>query len=132
MFRIAERITQQRKALALVTGESLGQVASQTLESIYAINDVINTPVIRPLIAADKEEIMGLARKIDTYDISIRPYEDCCTVFLPKEPKTKPKMAICEKEETRLDKEGLIEEALVNTERIMIKAQEDQLGFGIK
>ncbi|KJS86757.1 MAG: thiamine biosynthesis protein ThiI [Peptococcaceae bacterium BICA1-8] len=132
MFRIAERITHQRKALALVTGESLGQVASQTLDSIYAINNVIDTPVIRPLITSDKEEIMGLARKIDTYEISIRPYEDCCTVFLPKEPKTKPKMAICEKEETRLDKEGLIEDALVNTERIMIKAQEHQLSFGIK
>jgi len=130
MFRIAERIAEQRRALALVTGESLGQVASQTLDSMYAINHVINTPVIRPLITADKEEIMELARKINTYDISIRPYEDCCTVFLPKEPKTRPKLPICEKEEARLDLDNLIEDAVNNTERVLIKAEEkDEFGY---
>jgi len=130
MFRIAERLAEERNALALVTGESLGQVASQTLDSMYAINHVINTPVIRPLITADKEEIMELAMKIETYDISIRPYEDCCTVFLPKEPKTKPKLPICEKEEARLDMESLIEDALANTERVLIKpAAKDEFGY---
>lgn len=130
MFRIAERIAGEREALALVTGESLGQVASQTLDSMYAINNVINTPVIRPLITADKEEIMELARKIETYDISIRPYEDCCTVFLPKEPKTKPKLALCEKEETRLNIDELVEDAVANTEKIQVKAMEkDEFGY---
>lgn len=123
MFRIAERIANEREALALVTGESIGQVASQTLDSMYAINHVINTPVLRPLITSDKEDIMKLARKIDTYDISIRPYEDCCTVFLPKEPKTKPKLAICQKEETRLDVEELVDDAVRNTEKILIKGE---------
>ncbi|NLT94473.1 MAG: tRNA 4-thiouridine(8) synthase ThiI [Clostridia bacterium] len=130
MFRIAERIARRREALALVTGESIGQVASQTLDSMYAINEVTNMPVIRPLITSDKEEIMELARKIDTYDISIRPYADCCTVFLPREPKTKPKLVLCHKEETKLKVEELVEEAVNNTETILIKADEkDEFGY---
>jgi thiamine biosynthesis protein ThiI len=130
MFRIAERIAQERKALALVTGESIGQVASQTLDSMYAINEVVKTPVIRPLITSDKEEIMELARKINTYDISIRPYVDCCTVFLPREPKTKPKLALCQKEETRLKVEELVLDAVSNTEMIIIRAEdEDEFGY---
>lgn len=123
MFRIAEKIAQERRALALVTGESLGQVASQTLESMHVINHVITMPVIRPLVTCDKEEIMQLAQKIGTYDISIRPYIDCCTAFLPQEPKTKPKLDICEKEETRLEVEDLIQDAIENTEMLIIKAQ---------
>jgi thiamine biosynthesis protein ThiI len=130
MFRIAEKIAEKRKALALVTGESLGQVASQTVESMYAINHVIHTPVIRPLVTMDKEEIMDLARRIQTYDISIRPYEDCCTVFLPKEPKTKPKIEVCEKEEAKLDIDNLVDDAVKNTEIIKIKAKEkDTFGY---
>ncbi|MGI6225000.1 MAG: tRNA uracil 4-sulfurtransferase ThiI [Peptococcales bacterium] len=121
MFRIAERIAEERKALALVTGESVGQVASQTLESMYAINNVIKIPVLRPLVTSDKEDIMQLAQKINTYDISIRPFIDCCTAFLPQEPKTKPKLQLCEKEEIRLEIENLVQDALDNTEMIIIK-----------
>lgn len=130
MFRIAERIAEKRNALALVTGENIGQVASQTIESIYAINRVIHTPVLRPLITMDKEEIMNIARNINTYDISIRPYEDCCTVFLPKEPKTKPKLEACEKAEELLEVEELVQDAVQNTEVITIKGKaEDQFGY---
>lgn len=91
MLRIADEIREKNEGLALVTGESLGQVASQTLESMQAINDVTNTPVLRPLIAMDKLEIIDIAQKIDTHDISILPYEDCCTIFTPPAPKTRPK-----------------------------------------
>ncbi|GAA3320488.1 hypothetical protein GCM10020331_031690 [Ectobacillus funiculus] len=91
MLRIAERIAQQRGALALVTGESLGQVASQTLDSMHTINEVTNYPILRPLITMDKLEIMKIANHIDTYNISILPYEDCCTIFTPPNPSTKPK-----------------------------------------
>jgi len=130
MFRIAERIAEKRGALALVTGESLGQVASQTIESMYAINNVIKMPVIRPLVTMDKEEIMQLARKINTYDISIQPYEDCCTVFLPKEPKTKPKVEACEKAEIELDIGRLINEAVENTELLTISTEKkDEFGY---
>lgn len=130
MFRIAEKIAHNRKALALVTGESLGQVASQTIDSMYAINHVINTPVLRPLVTMDKEEIMTIAKKIDTYDISIRPYEDCCTVFLPKEPKTKPKVEACEKGEARLNIDELVNEAVENTEIIAVyRDRKDEYGF---
>ncbi|WP_347862572.1 tRNA uracil 4-sulfurtransferase ThiI [Salimicrobium sp. PL1-032A] len=90
MMRITERIAKEEGALAITTGESLGQVASQTMESMNAINEVTNYPVIRPLVTMDKLEIIDIAKKINTYDISIRPYEDCCTIFVPKEPKTKP------------------------------------------
>ena len=79
------------KDLAIITGESLGQVASQTLESMFAINDVTNTPILRPLITVDKNDTIEIAQQIDTFDISIRPFEDCCTVFVPSSPKTKPK-----------------------------------------
>ena len=130
MLRIAERIATKRKALALVTGESLGQVASQTIDSMYAINHVINTPVIRPLITMDKEEIMEVARKIETYDISIRPYEDCCTVFLPKEPKTKPKIEACEKAEAKLNIEELVNNAVENTEIVVLRRdKKDDFGY---
>ena len=90
MMRITERIAEERNALAITTGESLGQVASQTLDSMHTINEVTNYPVIRPLITMDKLEIIKIAEEIGTYDISIRPYEDCCTVFTPASPATKP------------------------------------------
>lgn len=120
MVRIAEAIAYERDALAMVTGDNLGQVASQTMESIYAINQVTTMPILRPLITMEKEEIMTLARKIGTYETSILPYEDCCTVFVPKDPKTKPKVEACQKEESLLDIEGLVSEAVANTERIIV------------
>ena len=92
MMQIADKVRVEADALGIVTGESLGQVASQTLESLTAINAVTSTPILRPLISLDKLEIIDMATKIGTYDISIRPYEDCCTIFTPSKPKTKPKL----------------------------------------
>jgi thiamine biosynthesis protein ThiI len=119
MMRIADRLAHQRKALALVTGESLGQVASQTLESMYTINNVTNMPILRPLVAIDKTEIMDIAKRIGTYETSILPFEDCCTIFLPKNPKTRPKLHEAEFFEEKLDIDALIEEALEKTERLV-------------
>lgn len=121
MFRLASRLASRRRCLAISSGESVGQVASQTLESIKVINDVTNTPIIRPLVVSDKEEIISLARKIDTYDISIRPFEDCCTIFAPKRPKTKPNLEKVIEYESKFDYETMIEEALNNIEVIYIK-----------
>lgn len=120
MMRIAERVAEQIGAQALATGESLGQVASQTLDSMYTINRVVNIPVLRPLIAMDKTEIIAVARKIDTFDISILPYEDCCTIFTPKNPRTKPKAKILERVETHsgMDMEKLITDAINGIEVI--------------
>jgi thiamine biosynthesis protein ThiI len=123
MLRIAEAIAHRRKALALVTGESLGQVASQTLESMNTINAVTNLPILRPLIGMDKQEIITISKKIGTYETSILPYEDCCTVFLPKAPKTKPEKEVASKLENRLDMDRLINEAVEQTEMIEIKPE---------
>ncbi|GAQ25943.1 tRNA uracil 4-sulfurtransferase ThiI [Tepidanaerobacter syntrophicus] len=108
MVRVADKIAEERGAKALVTGESLGQVASQTMEAIAATNEVASMPIFRPLIGFDKIEIMDIARKIGTYDISIEPYADCCSVFVPKHPKIRP--AICEvhKAEEDIDVEKLV------------------------
>jgi thiamine biosynthesis protein ThiI len=111
--------------LAIVTGESLGQVASQTLNSMYTINEVTNTPVLRPLITMDKTEIIEMARTIGTLDISNRPYEDCCTVFTPANPKTKPKLEKVQYYESFIDFSELIEEAVENTETIHISSNND-------
>jgi tRNA uracil 4-sulfurtransferase len=121
MLQIADRLREKFGGLALITGESLGQVASQTLESMYAINEVTSTPILRPLIAMDKTEIMDIAGKIDTLDISNRPYEDCCTVFVPASPKTKPKLEKVKYFESFYDFEPLIEKAVQETERILVK-----------
>ncbi len=121
MLRIAEGVSVDRKALALATGESLGQVASQTLESMHTINEVTNYPVLRPLLAMDKLEIMDIAKKIDTYDISIRPYEDCCTIFTPANPTTKPKRDKVARYESHFDFTELINEAVVNRESIIFE-----------
>lgn len=121
MLKIAEQVSVDRKALALATGESLGQVASQTLESMHTINEVTNYPVLRPLLAMDKLEIMDIAKKIDTYDISIRPYEDCCTIFTPANPTTKPKRDKVARYESRFDFTELINEAVVNRESIIFE-----------
>jgi tRNA uracil 4-sulfurtransferase len=121
MLRIAEQVSVERKALALATGESLGQVASQTLDSMHTINEVTNYPVLRPLLAMDKLEIMEIAKKIDTYDISIRPYEDCCTIFTPANPTTKPKRDKVARFESRFDFTDLINKAVVTRETIIFE-----------
>ena len=118
MMRIAERLSKRLGAQAIVTGESLGQVASQTIESITSSNSVVTMPVLRPLIAFDKIDIIEISRKIDTYETSILPYEDCCTVFLPKFPAIKPDLKRVIKAEEKLDVEALIEEAMSNIEKI--------------
>ena len=114
MMRIAQRIAEKEESKALITGESLGQVASQTLNALACTDAVVGMPVFRPLIGLDKDEIIKVSRKIDTFNISIEPYEDCCTVFTPKHPKTKPHISIIEIAEQALDVEGLIERALSN------------------
>ena len=120
MMRIAERLSYKIGAQAIVTGESLGQVASQTIESITSSNSVVTMPVLRPLIAFDKIDIIDISRKIDTYETSILPYEDCCTVFLPKFPAIKPDLKRVLKAESNLDVDGLIEEAMKNIEKISL------------
>ena len=114
MMRIAQRIAEKEDSKALITGESLGQVASQTLNALACTDAVVGMPVFRPLIGLDKDEIIKVSRKIDTFNISIEPYEDCCTVFTPKHPKTKPQISIIETAEQALDVEGLIDRALNN------------------
>lgn len=122
MLRIATQLAEREKALALITGDSLGQVASQTMESIHVINAVTTTPVFRPLIGLDKQEIIDLAVKIGTYETSILPYEDCCTVFVPSNPATKPRLDQVLKAESELDVDGLIAEALAKTELLVVGA----------
>ena len=118
MMRIAERLANSISAQAIITGESLGQVASQTIESLTSSNSVVeNIPVLRPLIAFDKLDIIAIAEKIGTFETSILPYEDCCTVFLPKFPVIKPKMEKVLKEESNLNVEELIERALSSIEK---------------
>ena len=112
MLRLAEKIAKMRKGLAIFNGEALGQVASQTLESMAAINDVTTMPVLRPVLSMDKNEIIEIAQKIDTFDLSIQPFEDCCTVFAPPAPKTKPRIDRARQYEERLDVDGLIQRAL--------------------
>ena len=112
MMRIANRVAAECECRALITGESLGQVASQTMEALNVTNSVSDIPVFRPLIGMDKEEIVTISRKIDTFDISIQPYEDCCTVFTPKHPRTRPELHKVEAQEVNLDIEGLIERAM--------------------
>lgn len=121
MMRIAERLARQNGAGAVITGESLGQVASQTLESITSTNSVATIPVFRPLIGFDKDDIIEIAQKIGTYDTSILPYEDCCTIFLPKRPVTKPRLSAVEKVESALDVDTLVENVLQNIETIVIE-----------
>lgn len=121
MLRLSDRIREMRNGLVIVTGESLGQVASQTLESMLAINEVTNTPVLRPLVAMDKNEIIDISYDINTYDLATQPFEDCCTIFAPSKPKTKPKLDNAKRYEEALDVEGLIEEALANIKIDIIK-----------
>ncbi|CAM4163905.1 thiamine biosynthesis protein ThiI [Streptococcus penaeicida] len=112
MMRITDAIRQSRNGLVIINGESLGQVASQTLESMQAINAVTSTPIIRPVVTMDKLEIIDIAEKINTFDISIQPFEDCCTIFAPDRPKTNPKIKNVEQYEKRFDIEGLVQRAV--------------------
>lgn len=121
MMKIAERIAKDTGSLALITGESIGQVASQTIESLCVTDDAVSMPVFRPLIGFDKEEIIDKAQKIGTFETSILPYEDCCTVFVPKHPVTKPKVDKLRESEALADFEPLIEKAISETEKMDIR-----------
>lgn len=120
MMRIAERIARDNNAKAIVTGENLGQVASQTMEAMCVTQDVTQLPVLQPLIGMDKEEIVRLARKIGTFETSILPYEDCCTVFTPRHPRTKPKLQDVVAAESALDVDALVEEAVMGVEKVQV------------
>lgn len=121
MYRIAERVAKKNKCLAIVNGESVGQVASQTLASMIAVNDVTNYPILRPLCSFDKLDIIEISKKIDTYDISILPYEDCCTVFVPKHPVINPNLKHIYSEEAKIDFDTLINEAVNTIEVVDLK-----------
>ncbi|MFC2796833.1 MAG: tRNA uracil 4-sulfurtransferase ThiI, partial [Streptococcus sp.] len=129
MMRITDRIREVRGGLVIINGESLGQVASQTLESMQAINAVTNTPVIRPVVTMDKLEIIDIAQAIDTFEISIQPFEDCCTIFAPDRPKTNPKLKNAEQYEQRLDVEALVERAVAGiiVTEITPKVEKDEV-----
>ena len=118
MYRIRAILASKRNAKIIMNGESIGQVASQTLTSMSAINEVVNIPVIRPLACFDKLDIIDVAKRIDTYETSILPFEDCCTIFVPKHPVIKPKLENCISYEQDLDYEKLIDEAIANIEEI--------------
>ena len=121
MMQISERIALSCGAQALITGESLGQVASQTIESLTVTNDAVTLPVFRPLIGFDKEEIIDRAKAIGSFDTSILPYEDCCTVFVPQHPVTKPKLDAIRRSEARVDFAPMIEQAIANTEQVHLE-----------
>ena len=116
MMRISEKLAESSGSLALITGESLGQVASQTLPALVTTDSVVDIPVLRPLIGMDKEEIIAISRNIDTFETSILPYEDCCTVFTPKHPKTRPTLNLCADAEKNLDVDALVEKAVKETQ----------------
>lgn len=121
MYRIAERVAKKNKCLAIVNGESVGQVASQTLSSMVAVNDVTNYPILRPLCSFDKLDIIEISKKIDTYETSILPYEDCCTVFVPKHPVINPNLKFIYEEEAKIDFEPLLKEAVDTIEVVDLK-----------
>ena len=121
---IAEKVAKTHNCGSLITGESLGQVASQTMQAIEVTNDAVkSTPVFRPCIGMDKEEIVQIARKIDTFETSILPFEDCCTVFTPKHPKTRPELEKVLVEERKLDFDALVEEAMQSINTVHIVAE---------
>lgn len=122
MMRIAEHFARQRKCLGLITGESIGQVASQTMQSLAATDEVCTLPVYRPVIGFDKQEIVEIAHKINTFETSIQPFEDCCTIFVAKHPVTKPNLNIIHRSETKLTEkiDALVEEAIRTVEIIQV------------
>ncbi len=121
MMRLANLTAQRNHCMAHITGESLGQVASQTMEALGVTNIVADRPVLRPCVGMDKEEIIAISRKIDTFDISIEPFEDCCTVFTPRHPRTKPELWKVEREEAKVDVDALVEEAFATLYTIPVK-----------
>ena len=121
MMRISEEIANLNGAKALITGENLGQVASQTMEAMAATEECVHLPVLRPLVALDKEEIITIARRIGTFETSVLPYEDCCTVFTPRHPRTKPRVADVIEAEKDMDIDGLVKEAVENIERVTLE-----------
>ncbi|MEG0255592.1 tRNA uracil 4-sulfurtransferase ThiI [Vagococcus sp.] len=127
MLRLTDQIREKRNGLAIINGESLGQVASQTMHSMLAINEVTTTPIIRPVITLDKSEIIKIAEEIDTFELAIQPFEDCCTIFAPPEPKTKPKLEKVLHYEERLDVEGMIERAMAGLVVEEIKSSDNFL-----
>lgn len=124
MMRIAEKVAKETDCGMLITGENLGQVASQTAEALIVTDNSVQMPVMRPLIAMDKVDIMDIARNIGTYETSILPYEDCCTVFLPKHPTTKPKLAKILESESKLNAEQMIDDAVASRDTIAIRPAE--------
>lgn len=123
MLRLTDAIREMRKGLVIINGESLGQVASQTLQSMVAINEVTSTPIIRPVVSMDKTEIIEIAEKIDTFKLAIQPFEDCCTIFAPPQPKTRPRLDKAQDYEARLDLEGLMARALEGLKITEISAE---------
>lgn len=123
MLRLTDAIREMRKGLVIINGESLGQVASQTLQSMVAINEVTSTPIIRPVVSMDKTEIIEIAEKIDTFELAIQPFEDCCTIFAPPQPKTRPRLDKAQDYEARLDLEGLMARALEGLKITEISAE---------
>ncbi|MGL1808600.1 tRNA uracil 4-sulfurtransferase ThiI [Enterococcus faecalis] len=123
MLRLTDAIRKMRKGLVIINGESLGQVASQTLQSMVAINEVTSTPIIRPVVSMDKTEIIEIAEKIDTFELAIQPFEDCCTIFAPPQPKTRPRLDKAQDYEARLDLEGLMARALEGLKITEISAE---------
>ena len=121
MQRTARELAKRLGASGIIMGDSLGQVASQTLKNIKSENLGLNFPVVRPLIGLDKLEIIDIAKRIDTYETSILPYEDCCTVFTPRHPVTKPKLETMPRVESKLDVDALVEEAVANTEMVIVE-----------
>ena len=123
MLRLTDAIREMRKGLVIINGESLGQVASQTLQSMVAINEVTSTPIIRPVVSMDKTEIIEIAEKIDTFELAIQPFEDCCTIFAPPQPKTRPRLDKAPDYDARLDLEGLMARALEGLKITEISAE---------
>jgi thiamine biosynthesis protein ThiI len=120
MMRLSERTAEKFACDALITGESLGQVASQTMQALGVTNSVVSRPVFRPCIGMDKEEIIRISREIDTFETSILPYEDCCTVFTPRHPRTRPELAKVEAQEALLDVDALVEEAFESLDTVVV------------
>ncbi|MCR5461479.1 MAG: tRNA 4-thiouridine(8) synthase ThiI [bacterium] len=125
MYRIASRIASEKEILCLINGESVGQVASQTLDSMFVINNVTNIPVLRPLVTYDKNDIIKISRMIDCFDISIKPFEDCCTVYVPKNPVIKPNLDKCKEMEAKFDYEEIINWTVNNTKYLVISNNTD-------
>ena len=125
MMKLAEHFAKENRCLGLITGESIGQVASQTMQSLAATNEVCTMPVYRPLIGFDKQEIVEVSEKIDTYETSIQPFEDCCTIFVAKHPVTKPNIEYIKKSETKLEEkiDDLMQTAIDTVEVIHVEAE---------